>query len=108
MSTPRFTADASLYTSSRTYQGAVSPFRSGAIIQLALDFPWLNNDNRCGCLDALWHCMSICSQTDPPRCDALGSCPCQYDCRASYPNCLRHCDRWILTLPRGIVGPLGG
>jgi hypothetical protein len=38
MNMPRFTADASLYTSGRTYQGAVSPVRSGAIIQPAAYF----------------------------------------------------------------------
>jgi hypothetical protein len=38
MSMPRFTADASFYTSSRTYQRAVSPVRSGAIIHCLLFF----------------------------------------------------------------------
>ena len=39
MSMPRFTADASLYTSSRTYQWAGSPTRSGGIIQSAIHVP---------------------------------------------------------------------
>ena len=43
MNMPHFTADASLYTSSRTYQLARSPGRSGAMIQPAvyvpLDYP---------------------------------------------------------------------
>jgi len=68
MNMPHFTADASLYTSSRTYQGAVSPGRSGAIIQLALDFPWY--DYHCTppvCpIDGFQYC---CIQLDDPPFD---------------------------------------
>jgi hypothetical protein len=104
---PRFTADASLYTSSRTYQGAVSPGRSGAIIQLAVDFPFFDLYNRCGCWDAYRDCLYICYQTDDPRCDALGNCPCQYDCRTSLADCYAYCNYRRLTLPPSVVRPLG-
>jgi hypothetical protein len=102
MSTPRFTADASLYTSSRTYQGAVSPVRSGAIIQLALDFPWLDNYNRCGCWDAYLDCTYICSYTDP----RVGS-ECMDNCQVSLDNCYSYCSLQRLKLPPGVVGRLG-
>jgi len=103
MNMPHFTADASLYTSSRTYQGAVSPGRSGAIIQLALDFPWLDNYNRCGCWDAYLNCTYICSYIDP----RVGS-ECMDNCQDLLANCYAYCRlQRLLTLPPGVVGRLG-
>jgi hypothetical protein len=94
MSTPRFTADASLYTSSRTYQGAVSPGRSGAIIQLALD--------PCGCYGAYRGCMHACAQEIPPSGECIVHCGFRLD------DCYSYCrSHRLLTLPPGVVGRLG-
>jgi hypothetical protein len=107
MSTPRFTADASLYTTSRTYQGAVSPVRSGAIIQPALDFA-CSFFNRCGCFYAYLDCIYGCSQPDGgPICDLNGDCPCLDICWTSYVNCAANSAHQLLSLPRSVVGPLG-
>jgi len=104
---PRFTADASLYTSSRTYQSAVSPGRSGAIIQPAFDFV-CSFFNRCDCFYAYLDCIHTCNQNDDPICDALGYCPwCQDPCWTSYVNCAANSAHQLLSLPRGVVGPLG-
>jgi hypothetical protein len=98
MSMPRFTADASLYTSNRTYQGAVSPVRSGAIIQLAVHFPFFDDYNRCGCNDLYRACMHTCSPLDDPV-------SCFGYCRVSAENCYAYCNYWRFTLPPSVVGP---
>jgi hypothetical protein len=93
MNMPHFTADASLYTSSRTYQGAVSPGRSGAIIQLALD--------PCGCYGAYWDCLDGCAHDIPPLW-------CLDKCNFSLANCDAICRlNRLLTLPPGVIGRLG-
>jgi hypothetical protein len=106
MNMPHFTADASLYTSTRTYQGAVSAVRSGAIIQLAVDFPYFDFLNRCGCADAYLACGNICSQVDP-RGSALDGDNCMFHCRTSMDNCYADCDSRLLKVPLSVVSPLG-
>ena len=107
MSMPRFTADGSLYASSRTYQGAVSPVRSSAIIQPAFDFA-CSFFNRCDCFYAYLDCIYTCSQIDGPICDLFGNCPCPDACWTSYVNCQATSAHRLLTLPPSVVGPLGG
>jgi hypothetical protein len=101
MSMPRFTADASLCTLDRTYQGAVSHVRSGAIIRLAVHFPFFDDPNRCGCSDGLWQCLGTCLQTDRSV-DA-----CLDICNSYLTDCYADCDHRLLTLPPSVVRPLG-
>ena len=100
MNMPRFTADVSLYTSSRTYQRAVSPGCSGTIIQPAFDFA-CSFFGRCGCFYAHLDCMYDCSELfdDPTPCEDL--------CWTSYVNCQANSAHQLLSLPRNVVGPLG-
>ena len=99
MALPGFNAEASLYTSSRTYQRAVSPVRSGAIIQPAFDFA-CSFFNRCGCFYTYLDRMHTCNQTDDPTL-------CQDLCWTSYVNCAANSAHQLLSLPRSVVGPLG-
>ena len=101
MSMPRFTADASLCTLDRTYQGAVS-VRSGAIIQLAVHFPFFDDYNRCGCWDEYSHCTYICLSIDS-RVDG----ECMRNCRTYLADCYAYCNYRRLTLPPSVVRPLG-
>jgi hypothetical protein len=105
MSTPGFTAEASLHKTSRLYYG-----RSGAS-GLNASLPAVRGQSfypRCwvDCFYAYSDCVHTCRRSDP-RCILDDWCECLRDCWSSLGNCDANCTRRLLTLPPGVVGRLG-
>ena len=102
MNLPCFTAEASLYPSSRSYYWAVNPGHSGGSIRPAA----YAANNRCGCMDTYIDCSNACLRQDP-TCGIVPWCPCQQDCWTFFGDCQANCSRRLLTVPPGVVRLLG-
>jgi hypothetical protein len=104
MSTPGFTAEASLHKTSQVYRGYSGASALNASLP-AVRGQIVNPRCLVDCLHTYFDCYDRCVQADQ-TCIGL-DCKCLDDCWTSLGNCEANCTRRLLTLPPSVVRPLG-